>query len=235
MEVLSLSRKKTLLVKKVSHLGMAHVLCIRQGIRHKVDVDLSKGVLMRVLVGCEFSGRVRDAFLRRGIDAVSVDLLGSESSYGPHITGDILDVAQSQHWDMLIAFPPFTCLASSGIHWNSRIPGRWEKSQKATLLVEKIFHLPIPKIAIENPVGIISRWMKPTQIIQPWQFGHGETKATCLWLKGLPCLTPTEIVSGRDRKILNVKKGPDRQRIRSLTYQGIAEAMASQWGGIANE
>ena len=153
---------------------------------------------MRVLVACEESGRVRDAFIARGHDAVSCDLLPTDRP-GPHIQGDVLEVLEDG-WDMLIAFPPCTYLSSSGLHWNGRVPGREELTHEAMLFVfnligEGFIHHGIERIALENPVGrISSAYRKPDQIIQPWQYGHPESKSTCLWLKGLPLLTPTNVV-----------------------------------------
>lgn len=183
---------------------------------------------MRILVGCEYSGRVRDAFTLMGHDAVSCDLLPSEST-GAHIQGDITPLL-AKKWDMIIAFPPCTHLASSGARWfeEKRADGR----QKAAIdFFMSIANADCQKIAIENPVGIMSSmWRKPDQIIHPWQFGHGETKRTCLWLKGLPPLTPTNIVGGREQRIWKMPPSPDRAKKRSLTYLGIANAMAEQWG-----
>lgn len=181
----------------------------------------------RILVACEYSGLVRDAFIARGHDAVSCDLLPSERS-GPHIIGDARDLL-ADGWDMLIAFPPCTHLASSGARWfpAKRADGR---QQAGIDLFVAFASAPIDRIAIENPVGIMSSvWRKPDQIVQPWQFGHGETKATCLWLKNLDFLRPTCVVSGRAARIHRMAPGPNRARERSRTYPGIADAMASQW------
>lgn len=181
---------------------------------------------MRVLVACEFSGRVQQAFLKRGHNAVSCDLLPSEEST-QHIQGDVLEVLNCG-WDMMIAFPPCTHLAVSGARW-------WKDKRKeqadALLFVRTLMEAPIPRIALENPIGKISTAIrKPDQIIQPWQFGHGETKATCLWLKNLPKLKPTNIVEGREARIHKMPPSKDRGKLRSITYTGIAQAMASQWG-----
>lgn len=181
---------------------------------------------MKVLVACEFSGVVRDAFIAKGHDAVSCDLIPSERP-GPHYQGDVLEILDDG-WDMMIAFPPCTHLAVSG--------ARWFKTKQYEQEVAKIFFIRladalIPKIAIENPIGIMStQYHKPDQIIQPWQFGHGETKATCLWLKNLPPLKPTNIVGGREPRIHHMGPSPNRSKERSKTYQGIADAMAEQWG-----
>lgn len=225
---------------------------------------------MKVLLACEFSGIVRDAFLDRGHDAWSCDLLPTESP-GPHYQCDVLDILD-HGWDLMIAFPPCTYLCSSGLHWNKRIPGRDAKTNSAMLFVFNLMGIgfvdhDIPKIALENPVGCIStRYRKPNQKIQPWQFGHDASKQTCLWLKNLPPLEPTRIIPGRyscpcghqfshelgkygcpncegtraARLIWGnqtpsgqnkLGPSPDRWKLRSRTYPGIAEAMAEQWGG----
>lgn len=183
---------------------------------------------MRVLVACEYSGRVRDAFIACGHDAMSCDLLPTEAS-GPHYQGDIRDVI-GNGWDLMIAHPPCTHLAVSGArHFAAK---RADGRQAAALdFVRCLIDAPIPHICIENPISIISSAIrKPDQIIQPWQFGHGETKATCLWLKGLPPLVPTNIVDGRESRVHRMAPSPDRWKERSRTYQGIANAMAAQWG-----
>jgi len=184
---------------------------------------------MRILVACERSGVVRDAFLARGHDAVSCDLVASEVD-GPHVIGDALELARSGRWGMMIAFPPCTHLAVSGARWfpAKRADGR---QQRALQFVRDLMSAPIPKIAIENPISIISSQIrKPDQIIQPWQHGHGETKATCLWLKNLPLLTPTDIVDGREQRVWKLGPSPTRAMERSRTFTGIADAMVSQWG-----
>lgn len=191
---------------------------------------------MNVLVACEFSGVVRDAFIAKGHDAFSCDLLPGEGD-GPHIQGDVLDVL-NDGWDLIIAHPPCTYLCSSGLHWNHRRPGRWEKTEEAFEFVMKIAGAECGKIAIENPIGCLStKWRKPDQIIQPWQFGHPESKATCLWLKGLPSLQPTDVLEREGRWDNQTpsgqnKLGPSAKRAmeRSRTYLGIAQAMAEQWG-----
>jgi site-specific DNA-cytosine methylase len=183
---------------------------------------------MRVLVACEFSGIVRDAFRRLGHDALSCDLLPSEVS-GPHYHGDVRDIL-SDGWDLLIAHPPCTHLAVSGARWFKE---KQAEQAEALSFVRLLLDAPIPRIALENPVSIISsRIRKPDQIIQPWQFGHGETKATCLWLKALPRLVPTLIVDGREARVHRMAPSPDRWRERSRTFAGIAEAMAAQWGAL---
>lgn len=190
---------------------------------------------MKVLVGCEFSGTVRDAFLERGHDAISCDLLPSET-LGPHYQGDVRDILNGG-WDLGIFHPPCTHLAISGARW---FRGKQEEQKEALKFVKELMNAPIPKIAIENPVSIISSHIrKPDQIIQPWMFGHPESKKTCLWLKNLEKLIPTNILhipeSGRWNN--QTKSGqnklppsPDRWKERSKTYEGIAEAMAEQWG-----
>lgn len=183
---------------------------------------------MKVLVACEFSGTVRDAFIQGGHDAMSCDLLPTEKP-GPHYQGDVLDIL-GDGWDLLIAHPPCTHLAVSGARWFKE---KAEEQAGALEFVSRLLNAPIPRIALENPISIISsRIRKPDQIIQPWQFGHGETKATCLWLKGLPKLVPTNIVEGREARIHRMPPGPDRWKERSKTFQGIAEAMANQWCSI---
>lgn len=186
---------------------------------------------MRILVACEFSGIVRDAFIARGHDAWSCDLLPCEKG-GKHFQEDIHQLLRAQMvnpWDMLIAFPPCTHLCVSGARWFKN--KAWEQ-QKAILFVEALWKAPISRIAIENPIGVLStrsRLLKPTQIIQPWQFGHGETKATCLWLKGLPKLIPTKIVEGREPRTHRMSPSKDRAKERSRTLPGIADAMGEQW------
>lgn len=192
---------------------------------------------MRILVACEYSATVRDALIARGHDAVSCDLLPSEKP-GPHIQGDVCALL-GDGWDMMIAFPPCTYLCSSGLHWNKRRPERAAQTEDALRFVQSLMDAPIHQIAIENPVGCISsRIRKPDQIIQPWQFGHPESKTTCLWLKNLLPLKPTNVLalpeSGRWANQTTSgqnKLGPseDRWKERSRTYQGIADAMAAQW------
>lgn len=183
---------------------------------------------MNVLVACEFSGVVRDAFRALGHAAVSCDLEPSERP-GPHIQDDLLHVLSRNPlpYDLLIAFPPCTYLARSGARWH------WDTERQAEALdfVRAIMAAPIPAIAIENPVGRISTAIRrPDQIIQPWQFGHGEVKTTCLWLKNLPLLEPTKIVDGREPRIWGMGPSKNRARERSRTYGGVALAMAAQWG-----
>ena len=181
---------------------------------------------MKVLVACEYSGIVRDAFIKRGHQAISCDLIPTEYA-GPHYQGDVRDLL-NEDWDLMIAHPPCTYLTISGARW---FKGREKQQQDALNFIRLLMESPIPRIAIENPIGVIStRIRKPDQIIQPWMFGHGETKATCLWLKNLPTLKPTKIVSGRVPKVHYAAPGPNRAKIRSLTYSGIAKAMAKQWG-----
>lgn len=182
---------------------------------------------MRVLIGCEFSGIVREAFYKRGHYAVSCDLLPTEQPEGHHIQGDIFDQLKDG-WDLLIFHYPCTNMAVSGARWFK------EKKKDTARDVKNFIRLmecDILKIAGENPISVLStRYRKPDQIIQPWQFGHPETKATCLWLKNLPPLKPTNIVEGRANRVHREPPGPDRWKNRSRTLQGIADAMASQWG-----
>lgn len=183
---------------------------------------------MRVLVACEYSGVVRDAFIGGGHDAMSCDILPTDSP-GPHYQGDVRDVLDGC-WDLMIAHPPCTHLAVSGArHFaGKKIDGR---QQSAISFFMMLMKADIPMIAIENPVCIISSiYRKPDQVVQPWQFGHGETKATCLWLKNLPRLEPTKIVEGRESRIHKMPPSPDRWKQRSKTFEGIAKAMADQWG-----
>ena len=183
---------------------------------------------MRVLIACEYSGAVRDAFVKNGHDAMSCDLLPTDVD-GPHYQGDVFDVI-NDGWDLMIAHPPCTHLAVSGARW---FKDKVEEQKEALEFVQRLMDAPINKIAIENPISIISsRIRKPDQIIQPWMFGHGETKATCLWLKGLPKLFATDVVEGREAKIHKMSPGPNRWKERSKTYQGIATAMANQWGAV---
>ena len=180
---------------------------------------------MKVLVACEYSGKVRDAFIAQGHDAISCDLLPTESD-GPHYQGDVTDIL-NDGFDLMVAHPPCTHLAVSG----SRHFWRKEKEQKEALdFVRLLMSAPIKRWCIENPVSVISSCIRPPdQIIQPWQYGHGECKSTCLWLKNLPKLKATNIVAGREQRIHMVPPGPDRWKIRSTTYLGIAKAMALQW------
>ena len=181
---------------------------------------------MRVLVACEYSGVVRDAFRANGHDAMSCDLLPSEQP-GPHHVGDVRELL-TDDWDLMVAHPPCTHLAVSGARW---FKDKRAEQAEALGFVQMLLDASIPRIALENPVSIISsRIRKPDQIIQPWQFGHGETKATCLWLKGLPKLVPTDEVSGREMRVHRMPPSPDRWKERSRTYAGIARAMADQWG-----
>ena len=197
---------------------------------------------MRVLVACEYSGKVREAFRSMGHDAWSCDLLPADDGSEFHIQGDVTELLDDG-WDLMVAFPPCTYLCSSGLHWNKRRPERAAKTEEALRFVQALMDAPIPRIAIENPVGCIStRIRKASQYIQPYQFGDDASKKTGLWLKGLPLLVPTRNVEPR---IVNGKKrwgnqtdsgqnrlGPseDRWKIRSETYSGIADAMATQWG-----
>lgn len=198
---------------------------------------------MKILVACESSGVVRDAFTLLGHDVTSCDLLPTESP-GKHYQGDVEDILD-EGWDLMIAHPPCTYLCSSGLHWNKRRPGRAAKTSEALAFVRRLLAAPIPLIALENPRGCISTAIRPPdQTIQPYQFGHDASKATCLWLKGLPPLKPTEfiaprLVDGKPRWANQTDSGQnrlppskDRWKIRSRTYDGIARAMAEQWGSI---
>lgn len=199
---------------------------------------------MKVLIGCEYSGTVRDAFLRAGHDAMSCDLLPTDVE-GPHYQGDIFDVIDDG-WDIAIFHPPCTYLTSAGLHWNTKRPERAALTLEALDFVRRLLAAPIPKIALENPVGCISSQIrKPDQIIQPYHFGADASKATCLWLKGLPLLQGTEyceprMVNGKPRWDNQTDSGQnklapsaDRWKLRSTTYPGIAQAMAMQWGGAS--
>lgn len=180
----------------------------------------------KVLIACEFSGVVREAFRRRGHYAMSCDVLPTDLP-GLHWQGDVLSILD-HGWDLMIAHPPCTHLAVSGARW---FKDKLAEQAEALEFVRKLMDAPIPHIAVENPISIISsRIRKPDQVIQPWQFGHGETKAPCLWLKNLPKLVPTNIVEGREAKIHKMPPSPDRWKLRSKTYVGIAEAMGEQWG-----
>jgi len=191
---------------------------------------------MKVLVACEFSGRVRDAFTAKGHNAWSCDLLASETP-GQHYKGDVRKILD-KGWDLMIAHPPCTFLCSSGLHWNDRIPERQARTNLAVEFFLRLWDADIPRIAVENPVGCMSSILrKPDQYIQPWEYGEPETKLTCLWLKNLPLLKPTNIMPLDNRRTNMNSKGQnkigdqkDRERTRSLTYNGWAEAFADQWG-----
>lgn len=189
---------------------------------------------MRVLVACEFSGVVREAFRKRGHNAWSCDILPAEDGSPWHHQWDILELLSTgKRWDLMIAHPPCTHLAVSGARW---FKGKLKEQAEALDFVRALMNAPIPRICIENPISIISsRIRKPDQIIQPWQFGHGETKATCLWLKNLPQLVATNIVEGREARVHKMPPGPARWKERSRTFTGIAEAMAEQWGTITED
>lgn len=180
---------------------------------------------MRVLIACEFSGIVREAFKSAGHDAWSCDLLPSEIP-GQHYQGDVMNIIFDK-WDLMIAHPPCTHLAVSGARW---FKDKQKEQKEAINFFMQLVNAPIEKIAVENPISIMSTiYQKPDQIIQPWQYGHGETKSTCLWLKNLPLLQPTNIVSGREQRIHKMPPGPNRGKERSRTFPGIALAMATQW------
>ena len=182
-----------------------------------------------VLLACEHSGTVSLEFQNNGCFVVSCDLLPTEESSVPHFQGDVLDLIELG-WDLMIAHPPCTHLAVSGARW---FKDKQKEQAEALEFVRILLDADIPQIALENPVSVISsKIKKPTQTIQPWQFGHGETKRTCLWLKGLPKLEPTEIVEGREQRIWKLPPSADRWKLRSKTFTGIAKAMAEQWGTI---
>lgn len=183
---------------------------------------------MRALVACEYSGRVRDALRRRGVDAMSCDLLPTEVQ-GPHYQGDVRDVLYDG-WDLLIAHPPCTHLAVSGARWFKH---KQKEQAEALDFVRLLLNAPAPRIALEQPISIVASRIAPTsQVIHPWQFGHGERKTTCLWLINLPHLVPTNIVEGREERVHRMAPGPDRWKERSRTFQGVADAMAEQWSNV---
>lgn len=196
---------------------------------------------MRVLIACEYSGKVREAFRKLGHDAWSCDLLPSDDNSPYHYTGDVFDII-NDGWDLMIAHPPCTYLTNAGVSWLYRKEGRWEQMREGAEFFSKLLNAPIPKIAVENPimhkyaVEIIGR--RQDQVIQPWMFGHMEQKGTCLWLKGLPLLKPTKDVKEEmlklpktvSQRLHYLPPSKDRWKIRSETYQGIADAMAQQWG-----
>jgi hypothetical protein len=199
---------------------------------------------VRVLVACEFSGTVRNAFLAKGHDAWSCDLLAAEDGSNRHIRGDAGEILDDG-WDLLmVAHPPCTRLCNSGVRWlSSPPPGRtaqemWRELDEGASLFSDFWNAPIDRICVENPVmhryakERIANYREFTQSIQPWQFGHGETKRTCFWLKHLPVLAPTDIVAGRESRVHNMPPGPNRWRERSRFFTGVAEAMANQWGKL---
>lgn len=202
--------------------------------------------MMRVLVACEYSGRVRDAFIAQGHDAMSCDILPTDAP-GPHYQGDVRDVL-CDGWDMMVAHPPCTYLTNAGVTWLHRDPTRWAKLDEGAAFFQTLLDAPIPRICVENPImhkhakerigGV-----KQSQVVQPWMFGHMEQKATCLWLKGLPLLQPTnnvkaammELPDNERQRLHYLPPSADRWKIRSTTYQGIADAMASQWSTAIKE
>ena len=203
--------------------------------------------MTRILIACEFSGVVRRAFAARGHDVWSCDLLPAEDRSNRHIQRDVRDILHDG-WDMLIvAHPPCTRLCNSGVRWLTRAPeGRtlddmWRDLDEGAELFSTLWNAPITHVAVENPVmhryakERIVNYEPPAQSVQPWQFGHGETKRTCFWLRNLPPLTPTQIVDGREQRVFRMTPGPNRWAERSRTYQGIATAMADQWGGYVSE
>lgn len=202
---------------------------------------------LRVLIGCEYSGVVRRAFAALGHDAWSCDLLPAEDGSNQHLIGDVRHYL-NDGWDLLAVFhPPCTRLCNSGVRWLHKPPvGKtldqmWRDLDDAAELFSDLWNAPVERVAVENPImhkyarERIRNFMPPAQTIQPWQFGHGESKATSLWLRNLPALTPTNIVEGREQRVFRMPPGPDRWKERSRTYKGIAEAMAMQWGGLADE
>ena len=201
---------------------------------------------MKILVACEFSGTVRDAFARFGHDAWSCDILPSDRG-GQHLQDDALRVAYNGRWDLMVAHPPCTYLTVAANKWMrpefaQRFPNRAQHREDAIEFFMALMNAPVKQIAVENPIGVISsRYRKPDQVVQPWMFGHGETKATCLWLKGLPRLIPTHIDGDmfapetpveREQRLHNLPPSPTRWMERSKTFQGIADAMATQWGNV---
>ena len=183
---------------------------------------------MKILIACEYSGTVREAFSKLGHDAWSCDILETEIP-GKHLQCDVSEIL-GEGWDLMIAHPPCTHLAVSGARW---FKDKKVEQAEALDFVRLLLNAPIKRIALENPISIISSHIKkPDQIIQPWQFGHGETKSTCLWLKNLPKLNPTNIVEGREQRIWKMPPGENRWKERSRTYLGIAYAMAEQWGCV---
>lgn len=182
---------------------------------------------MKVLVACEFSGIVRDSFRALGHDAISCDFLPTEAK-GPHYQGDVRDLLDSERYDLMICHPPCTHLAVSGARWFGH---KVQEQAEALDFVRMLLSAPVPRIALENPISIISsRIRKPDQIIQPWQHGHGETKATCLWLVNLPKIVPSNVVDGREGRVWKMPPSPNRWKERSRTLPGIAKAFAEQWG-----
>jgi len=182
---------------------------------------------MKVLIGCEFSGVVRRAFRDKGHDAYSCDLLPAEDQSPYHLQCDVMDILR-EHWSLAIFHPPCTFLCNSGARWWR---GRQMEQRHALAFVELLLSAPIPRIALENPEGCIStRIRKPSQVIHPWEYGHGEQKKTCLWLKNLPLLQPTRLVAGREQRVWKMGESKSRSRERARTYTGVASAMAQQWG-----
>ena len=209
----------------------------------KRDTDKKEGKNMRILVACEYSGRVRDAFIRHGHEAMSCDILPTDNP-GPHYQGDVRDILDDG-WDLMVAHPPCTYMTNSGVTWLHKDPTRWAKLDDAAAFFKMLLDAPIEKIAVENP--IMHKYakeriggVKQTQVVQPWMFGHMEQKATCLWLKNLPPLVPTNNVKAEmlqlpdnERQRLHyLPPSADRWKLRSTTYMGVAEAMANQWGAL---
>ena len=210
--------------------GFHHPFHIACYVFHPYNQRMER-IRMKVLIACEYSGVVRDAFIKRGHDAVSCDILPTERS-GPHYMGNVLPLL-GEGWDLMIAHPPCTRLCNSGVCWLDK-RNLWDEMREGARFFKTLLNADIPRIAIENPIphGYAVREIgkKYDQIIQPWQFGHGETKATCLWLKNLPKLEPTRIAKGREQRLHMLPPSKDRAKLRSKTYFGIADAMAIQWG-----
>lgn len=188
---------------------------------------------MKVLIACEFSGILRNAFIKKGHNAMSCDLMETDL-LGPHYKGTVFDVLYDG-WDLMIAHPPCTYLCNSGVSWLYRQGlERWDKMKHGALFFRRLLEAPIDRVAVENPImhkyAVETIGRRQDQVIQPWQFGHGETKATCLWLRNLPKLEPTNVVEGREQRLHKLPPSKERWKLRSTTYQGIAEAMAEQWG-----
>jgi hypothetical protein len=186
---------------------------------------------MKILIACEFSGVVRDAFTKKGHNVTSCDLLPSDTP-GNHYKGNVEDILDNQ-WDMMIAFPPCTYICNGSLNWLHREPGRYDKMLKSIEFVKKLLNADIPKIALENPIGKISTMVrKPNQIVRPWMFGHEYNKDICLWLKNLPDLKPTNHIDPPYKKLdfWSTKRNPEGRSLKSITFKGIAEAMAEQWG-----
>ena len=200
-------------------------------------------LMANILVACETSGRVREAFRKLGHNAWSCDVLPADGCSNHHFQCDVMDLIPPRwrgvEWDLMVAHPPCTYICNSGVSWLHREEGRWDKLDDGAKFFKELLDAPIPRIAIENPIphkyGVERIGRKYDQIIQPWQYGHGETKATCLWLKNLPKLVPTDIVEGRFGYSHSLPPSEERWKLRSITYQGIADAIADQWSEALNK